>query len=201
MPTFITPPELSGTAELTTGQGLVVIQSGLWQRDPASLPPGVSWAVSLTYPQPQESGLLHLRAQGWSIPGGNELTPYTDTSTGITYSAEQARITVRGRWQVDRRPNSDSYNSFGVLYSGRTETDLGSRDMDPWLLGYTSPLATYIIQGSAVEGGAQDTFTPRMFECRITETVRSDNSNRQYQSNSLAQPRWQYQYLRQWQTD
>lgn len=216
MPQFITPPELSGVGELTASTGLEVQEQGLWQFSQAGYNDGVTFGVSIGWPNsaylgtstygapppprdPLSAGQLRLRAQGWSIPGGNDLTSYTDPDTGITYGAELCKITITGAWSVTREVNSDSYNSFGVERAGRTETDLGSRDMDPWLLSYTSPQATYVIQGSGVEGGALDTFTGHEFRCDITETARTTNSNYAFQSNTTCRPAWIYVYIRQWQ--
>jgi hypothetical protein len=152
--------------------------------------------------EPITGGELHLRGQNWTIAGvGNTLTSYTDPLTGLTYSAAQCRISVTGRWQVVRQPNSNSFNGVGIIYGGITETNLGSRIMGPvFLLSYTSPPATYVIQGSAVEGGAQDTFSSQVFECRCTETVSTENSNREFQSNTITRPVWVYSYVKQWQT-
>jgi len=213
---FITPPELSGTGELTASNGLVVQSQGLWQFSQAGYNDGATFGLSLGWPdqsyvgeytygapppprEPLSGGELLLRAQGWSIPGGTALEPYTDPGTGVTYPAAACQIVIMGAWSVSRLVNSNSYNSFGVQRTGRTETDLGSRDMDPWLLSYTSPQASYVIQGSAVEGGAQDTFTGHEFRCRITETATTDNSNYAFQSNTTVRPTWIYVYIRRWQ--
>jgi len=201
VPTFITPPEFSGSAALTSTTGLTAVETGLWLLDPPAWDPGETWAVSLTHPSPLESGLLHLRAENWPVVGGTELTAWTDPETHITYGPELCRIEIRGRWIVPRLENSNSYNSFGVIYSGLTQTDQGSRTQGPWLLNYQSDLATYTIQGSGVEGGAQNTFEDHVFECRITQGVSTDNSNRLFQSNAVTTPVWQYHYSRSWQID
>ena len=71
--------------------------------------------------------------------------------------------------------------------------------MSPWLLDYESPPATYVRQGAAVTGGAQDTFGSHVWHCEITENSTSDNSNRQYQSNTRVRPVWVYTYAKSWQ--
>jgi len=87
-----------------------------------------------------------------------------------------------------------------VIYTGLTETDEGDRAMNPYLLSFTAtPRVTYLIQGAGVEGGAQDTFTPHVFFCRITESATTDNSNQEFQSNSIARPVWAYSYSKSWQ--
>jgi len=216
MPDFITPLEFSGVAALTASTGLVVIDAGAWLFSQAGYNNGLTFGLSLSWPntayngqfsygappppgQPISGGTLRLQAQGWSIPGGSALTEYTDPETGDYYSAAQCQITIVGAWSVARLVNSNSFNSFGVALAGRTSTDLGARDMDPWLLSYDSPRATYVIQGSEVDGGAQDTFSSHVFECVITETARTDNSNYMFQSNTVVTPAWIYQYQRQWQ--
>jgi hypothetical protein len=215
---FITPPELSGVSELTASNGLEIQEQGLWQFSQSGYNDGATFGVSIGWPDPAilgdrtsgapplpraplSAGELRLRAQGWSIPGGNELLPYTDPGTGITYAADRCQIMIMGAWSVERAVNSNSYNSFGVEREGRTDTDLGSRDMDPWLLSYTSPQASYVIQGAEVTGGAQDTFTGHEFRCSITESARTDNSNSAFQSNTVARPTWIYVYIRRWQID
>lgn len=210
MPTFITP--FSGTAELTASTGLTVVESGAWRFSQTGYNDGATWGVSLggpLRPAPDapvytaESGLLHLRAQNWTIADiGNSLTAFTDPGTGVTYGPERCRITVTGGWSVPRRPNSNSFNGQGVIYTGLTETDEGSRSMTPYLLNYrTFNPETYRIQGAAVEGGAQDTFAPHVFFCRVTESATTENSNREFQSNSIARPAWAYAYSKSWQTD
>jgi hypothetical protein len=72
--------------------------------------------------------------------------------------------------------------------------------MNPYLLNYSSPTATYVIQGSGVDGGAQNTFTSHVFECRATETAVSTNSNKEFQSNTITRPVWAYTYSKSWQT-
>ena len=208
MSVFITP--ISGSAELTASNGLQILSQGAWQFSQAGYNDSATWGVSLGGPlRPApgapvatvDSGLLSLAAQGWPIIGaGNTLTAYTDPDTGITYGPERCRIEVRGRWRVPRRPNSNSFNGQGVIYTGRTETDEGSRDMSPFLLNFQGVRQEiYRIQGSQVEGGAQDTFSSHVFFCRITETATTDNSNREFQSNSIARPVWQYFYSKSWQ--
>ena len=212
MPTFITP--FSGTAELTASNGLSIIDQGQYTFSQSGYNDSATFGLSLGGPhragqgveplptQPITGGLLHLRGENWTIAGvGNTLTAYTDPDTGQTYSAAQCQISVTGRWQVVRQPNSNSFNGVGIIYGGETQTDLGSRDMGPvFLLSYTSPPATYVIQGSAVDGGAQDTFSSQVFECRCTETVSTENSNREFQSNTITRPVWVYSYVKQWQT-
>ena len=210
MPTFITP--FSGTAELTASTGLTVISQGQWQFSQAGYNDGVTFGVSLGGPDlaapaapalVAESGVLELRAQAWHIAGiGNALTAYTDPDTGITYPSDRCRIEITGAWRVQRRPNSNSFNGAGVIYSGRTETDEGLRDMAPFLLDYQTLTArSYRIQGSAVVGGAQDTFSQHVFFCRVRESATTDNTNRLFQSNSVVQPRWIYTYSKSWQID
>jgi hypothetical protein len=216
MTEFITPPEYSGVAALTASTGLVVVDAGEWQFSQAGYNDGVTFGLSLSWPnsayngqfsygappppgQPISGGRLKLQAQAWSIPGGSELTEYTDPTTGDYYSADQCQITITGAWSVARQVNSNSFNSFGVELAGSTDTDLGARDMDPWLLSYDSPRATYIIQGAEVADGAQDTFSDHLFYCEITESARTDNSNYMFQSNTIATPVWIYQYQRRWQ--
>lgn len=211
MPTFITP--FSGTAEVTAGGGLAIIDQGRYTFSQAGYNDSATFGLSLGGPnrpgqgveplptQPITGGVLHLRGENWTIAGvGNTLTAYTDPDTGQTYSAAQCRISVTGRWQVVRQPNSNSFNGVGIIYGGETQTNLGTRAMGPvFLLSYTSPPATYVIQGSAVEGGAQDTFSTQVFECRCTETVSTENSNREFQSNTITRPVWVYSYVKQWQ--
>lgn len=210
MTTFFTPPGFSGTAELTASNGLTVIRQGLWRFSQSGYNDGATFGVSLggpqrgdpkTPPYTAEAGLLELRGQAWPIAVvGNTLTAYTDPNTGITYPADSCRIQVQGAWQVVRQPNSNSFNGQGVIYSGETETDQGQRTMQGYLLNFvaTEP-DTYVIQGSAVTGGAQDTFTPHVFYCRITESATTDNSNREFQSNSIARPAWVYTFAKSWQ--
>jgi hypothetical protein len=199
MPTFVTP--YSGSAELTANTGLTVVDAGLWRYSQAGYNDGATFGLSLGHPNPLSGGLLHLRAINWTIAViGNQLTAYTDPDTGQTYPSAACRITVAGSWSVIRQPNSNSYNSFGVSWVGTTETDLGGREMNPYLLSYNSPVAQYVIQGSAVSGGAQNTFSSRVFECRATESATSDNSNREFQSNTITRPVWIYNYSKSWQT-
>ena len=199
MPTFITP--YSGSAELTANTGLTVVDQGLWRYSQAGYNDGATFGLSLGHPNPVSGGLLHLRAQNWPIAViGNQLTAYTDPDTGQTYPSAACRIVVTGSWSVIRQPNSNSYNSFGVSWVGLTETDQGGREMNPYLLSYRSPVAQYVIQGSAVAGGAQNTFSNHVFECRATESATSDNSNREFQSNTIVRPVWIYNYSKSWQT-
>jgi hypothetical protein len=199
MPTFVTP--YSGSEELTASNGLSVIDAGLWTFGRQGYNDGATFGLSLGHPNPLSGGLLHLRAEDWPIAEvGNELTSYTDPDTSITYGPELCRIVVTGAWQVIRQQNSNSYNSFNITYSATTATDLGDRSMNPYLLSFVSPTATYIIQGAGVDGGAQDTFTTRVFECRATETAASTNSNREFQSNTITRPVWAYTYSKSWQT-
>lgn len=218
MPTFITP--YSGSAELTASTGLEIITLERWQFNRPSQPDGATFCVTLAFParnlegpyydvnanppppHPLESGLLHLRAEDWTIAEiGNELTEYT-VPGGPTYGPDRCRISITGAWQVIRAQISDSYNSFGVKYAGRTETDQGGREMVTGsLLTYQSQPATYVIQGAAVEGGAQDTFSSHEFWCRVTESASTVNSNRAFASNTFARPVWIYTYTKSWQTD
>lgn len=217
MPTFITP--YSGSAQLTASNGLVVIEQARWQFSRFSYADGATFGVTLDFPTrdllgpyydvnanppppgPLESGLLHLRAENWPIADvGNELTAYT-VPGGPTYPASKCRITVTGSWWVIRAQISASYNSFGVNYAGRTETDQGGRDMSGDLLTYQAQPVTYVIQGSGVTGGALDTFTGHEFWCRVTESASTVNSNRAFTSNTSARPVWAYVYAKSWQTD
>lgn len=200
MSTFITP--YSGSAELTASNGLEIVDSGLWRFSQAGYNDGATFGLSLTHPDPTAGGLLHLRGEDWPIAViGNELTSYTDPATSEFYPADTCRITVTGNWLVVRQQNSNSYNSFNISYVGLTQTDLGSREMSPSLLTYSSPTAQYVIQGSAVTGGAVDTFSTQVFECRVTESSSSTNSNREYQSNTVTRPVFVYSYSKSWQTD
>lgn len=217
MPTFITP--YSGSAQLTASSGLEVVEQARWQFNKFSYADGATFGVTLAFPTRDlqgpyydvsanppppsalESGLLHLRARAWTIADiGNQLTSYTPPG-GPTYPADRCRITVTGAWWVIRTQISASYNSFGVSYGGRTETDQGGRDMSGDLLTYQAQPVTYRIQGSAVEGGAQDTFSDHEFWCRITESTTTINSNRAFASNTSARPVWAYTYAKSWQTD
>ena len=216
MPTFITP--YSGIAELSVATGLEIVESGKWTYSQSGYNDGATFGVSLSWPdkavglynygtpaaqvKPISSGMLHVKAKNWPIAGiGNQLTSYTDPDTGITYEPDLCRITVIGRWNVLRQVNSNSWNSIGVFYNGLTETNLGGRDMDPYLLSYTTPeVSMYVIQGSSVVGGAQNTFSDVEFFCRCIHATTSNNSNREYQSNSIARPVFQYSYAKSWQT-
>lgn len=226
MATFITP--YSGTAELTASNGLEIRESGRWLFSRQGYNDGATFGVSLGAPyikgyyeegqdtrdigfqggpgnytsQTLDSGLLHLRAKNWTIAQiGNSLTDYTDPDTFITYPADRCRIEVRGQWIVQRYPNPNSYNSFGIGYKGTTVTDQGDRTMDPALLTLITGFATYIIQGSAVTGGAIDNFSDHEFFCRCQHITNSVNSNREYQSNAIARPVWSYTYTKSWQID
>lgn len=199
MSTFVTP--YSGSAELTASNGLTVVDPGLWRFSQAGYNDSATFGLSLTHPAPTAGGLLHLRGENWAIAVvGNELTSYTDPSSGLTYGPTVCRITVTGSWLVVRQQNSNSYNSFNISYLGLTQTDLGERDMSPSLLTYSSPTAQYVIQGSAVTGGAVDTFSTQVFECKVTESSSSTNSNREYQSNTVTRPVFVYSYSKSWQT-
>jgi hypothetical protein len=200
MAQFYTPAGYSGSAQLTASTGLVIEQSGLWRFNQAGYVDGATFGLSLGSSNPTDVGDLVLQAQNWTIAEvGNQLTPYTDPDTGTTYPAAACRIAVTGHWSVVRQVNSNSFNSIGVQYQGLTETDQGSRIMDPALLNYVSDPITLVIQGSAVAGGAKNTFADRLFRCRITESTRTDNSNRQYQSNTTVRPVWAYEYSKSWQ--
>lgn len=199
MPTFITP--YSGSAELTASNGLEIVDQGLWRFNQQGYNDGATFGLSLTFPNPDNGGELHLRAVDWPIAVvGNTLTSYTDPNTDITYTPTQCRIVVTGYWAVLRQVNSNSFNSMGVNYVGSTITDLGDRTMSPYLLNFTSPTVTYIIQGSDVDGGAVDTFSTREFFCRATESTTTPNSNKEYQSNSIIRPTFVYSYSKSWQT-
>lgn len=218
MSTFITP--YSGSAELTASTGLEIIEQGSWQFSQFSYADGATFGVTLSFPAREQlgpyydvhanppppdalqSGLLHLRAKNWTIADiGNELTSYT-VPGGPTYPAARCRITVVGRWVVPRNQITASYNSFGTSYHGKTETDLGARDMQYGnLLTLRTDLATYVIQGSEVTGGALDTFSQHEFWCKITESATTVNSNRAFTSNTSARPVWAYDYAKSWQID
>lgn len=217
MPTFITPTGYSGTSELTANTGLTIVNQSRWTYSQQGYNDGATFGMSLSWPDqavgefsygvpaqkivPENSGELHLQALDWTIAViGNELTSYTDPNTSITYTAAECKITVTGQWQVIRQPNSNSFNSIGVFYNGTTETDQGTRTMNPYLLTYIAPLVTYVIQGADVDGGAQDTFSDQLFFCKCSHSTTSNNSNREYQSNSIARPVWAYSYSKSWQT-
>ena len=198
MPTFVTP--YSGSAELTAATGLEIESMGLWRFNQAGYVDNATFGLSLGSSNPSDTGDLVLQAQNWTIAViGNQLTAYADPNTGTTYPAAACRIAVTGRWVVTRQVNSNSFNSVGVQYQGLTETDQGLRIMDPVLLNYVSDPITLVIQGSAVAGGAENTFADRLFRCRVTESTRTDNSNRQYQSNTTVRPVWAYEYSKSWQ--
>jgi hypothetical protein len=199
MTTFYTPPGYTGQAELTAGNGLTVVDQGLWRFSQAGYNDRASFGLSLTVPSPTSGGLLYLRAENWPIAVvGNTLTAY-DTGT-VIYPASQCRITVTGQWVVIRQQNSNSFNGQGVLYNGTTETNLGTRTMNPNLLSYSTwPLVTYVIQGADVDGGAEDTFSTQIFEVRIRESASSKNSNKEFQSNTISRPVFAYTYSKSWQ--
>jgi len=202
MPTFITPAEYSGLAELTAANGLNIDQSDLWRYSQSGYNDGATFGVSLTQPAPLESGLLRLSAKNWLIGNiGNQLISYTDPDTGNTYGPSRCRIQIWGQWSVIRQVNSNSFNSFGVSHVGLTETDQGSESMNPYLLSFLADKSYYVIQGDDVAGGAVNTFADHEFWCRITESASSDNSNKQFQSNTIARPTWVYQYIASWQID
>jgi hypothetical protein len=213
MPTFITP--YSGNAELTAANGLVVTDQGKWLYSQSGYNDRATFGLSLGFPNAlgpsdfyygpnqsgavptQTGGVLSLSATNWTIAEiGNELTAYTDPTTGITYPASQCRIQVRGQWQVIRQQNSNSFNGQGVDYGGTTQTDLGDRNYwGTWITGF----ATYVIQGAAVTGGAQDTFSSHEFFATMTELATTDNSNKEFQSNTITRPTWVYSYTKSWQ--
>ena len=214
MPTFITP--YSGSAELTAGNGLEIVDQGKWQYSKQGYNDGATFGLSLTYPTPsgpadfyygppnkvpppQSGGELHLRAVNWPIAEiGNQLTSYNDPTYGLL-PASKCRITVTGYWSVIRQQNSNSFNGQGVEYDAATITDLGDRLMNPWIMPYTTPSAVYVIQGADVTGGAQDTFSTHVFFCRATEVATSQNSNKEFQSNTITRPAWVYTYSKSWQ--
>jgi hypothetical protein len=213
---FITPTGYSGTAELTASNGLEIVDQGRWGFSRQGYNDGATFGLSLGWPdkgyngeydyggpgskvEPLTGGNLKLSAENWSIANiGNELTEYYDPETDTTYPASQCRIQVTGGWQVIRQPNSNSYNSFGVSWTGTTKTDQGDREMGPYLLNFVSPRATYVIQGADVTGGAQDTFSNHIFYCHATETATSSNSNNEFQSNTIIRPVWVYAYSKSW---
>jgi hypothetical protein len=164
---------------------------------------GQTFGLTLAHPKPLSGGELHLSAQNWRIGDiGNDLVSYTDPDSGITYPASKCRITVTGHWSVTRKQNSNSFNSVGILYSGQTETDQATREMtDNDLLNLNPPDVTYVIQGSGVDGGAINTFGTHVFYCKVTEQATSDNSNKQFTSNTVTTPVWVYEWTRSWQVD
>ena len=201
---------------MTANNGLTVTEQGKWLYSQAGYNDRATFGLSLGYPnsamgpsdfyygpsQPtfvptQTGGTLSVSATNWPIAVvGNTLTSYTDPDTGITYPASQCRIQIRGQWQVTRQQNSNSFNGQGVTYGGSTQTDLGDRDYwGTWITGF----ATYIIQGADVAGGAQDTFSGHEFFATMTETATSDNSNKEFQSNTVTRPVWVYSYTKSWQ--
>ena len=199
---FYTPPGYYGSAELTASNGLNIDDQGLWRLSQAGYNDGATFGLSLSYPHPESGGNLNLSATNWTIADiGNELTSYYNPDTSETYPSSQCRIQIIGQWQVIRQPNSNSWNSIGVSWAGHTNTDLGNREMSPWLLTYYTNFATYTIQGVDVTGGAQDTFSDHEFYCRITESSTSDNSNKEYQSNTISKPVWAYTYTKSWEID
>lgn len=216
MPTFFTPDGFSGTAELTASTGLVIVDQGSWRFSGPGFNDGATFGLSLGYPissQPQDfsygpttgavptlsGGLLHLSATDWTIPVvGNDLTDYVGPDATF-YPASRCRITVRGRWQVVRQQNTNSFNGIGVEYGGETRTDAAERIMPGELLTLVSGYDTYVIQGADVSGGAQDTFSTHEFWVRVTETATTDNSNHTFQSNTITRPVWQFTYAKSWQ--
>jgi len=217
---FYTPPGYSGTAELTASTGLSITDQGHWRFSQSGFNDGATFGLSLGWPnktnsgdyysggansfktKPLSGGHLDLTATNWAIAViGNTLTDYTDPDTHVTYPASQCRIQIVGKWDVKRGQNTNSYNSFGIFYTGTTATDLGNREMDPSLLSYLSPSAIYTIQGADVTGGALDTFSGHEFYCRVTETSNSDNSNNEYQSNTITRPAWVYTYTKSWEIE
>lgn len=199
---FYTPPGFTGQAELTAANGLVATELSLWRFSQSGYNDGATFGLSLGYPNPLSGGQLRTQAQNWNIADiGNQLTDYQDPITHQVYPASQCRITVRGRWQVVRQPNSNSFNSIGIEYVARTETDQGDRDMSPFLLTLNTAYNTFVIQGADVTGGAQDTFSSHLFYCRCTESATSDNSNRLFQSNTVIRPVWAYTYAKSWEIE
>lgn len=203
MSTFFTPPGNSGLAVLSASTGLEIVEIALYRFSGPGFNDGQTFGLPLTQPKPLSGGQLHLQAQNWYIGTiGNNLVSYTDPDTAITYPAAKCRITVTGHWLVTRQQNSNSFNSVGILYSGRTETDQGSREMtNDDLLNLSPPNATYVIQGTEVDGGAINTFSARVFSCKVTEHATSDNSNKQFASNTVTTPIWPYVWTRSWQVD
>lgn len=198
---FYTPAGYSGTAELTVANGLNVTSQGLWLQGGAGYNDGATFGLSLTHPSPLTGGELAVSATDWTIANiGNELSDYTDPVYGFL-PADTCRITINGRWMIVRQQNSDSYNSFGCVYSGSTVTDLGSLVLQGQLQPYQSPPAVYVIQGAAVTGGAQDTFSAHEFFCTITEVGSTGNSNKLFQSNSISRPSFAYSYTKSWEIE
>lgn len=213
MSSFFTPPGFSGTAELTASNGLTVTSQGEWLFSRPGYNDGATFGLSLEYPTqatkseyfygspsrqpgPISGGVLRVEAQDWPIAVvGNTLTDYIGEDS-VFYPASRCRITVIGRWNVVRQQNSNSFNSFGISYTGHTHTDLGNRDAWGY---YQTVVATYVIQGADVTGGAQNTFAPHLFYCDMTESTTSDNSNFIYQSNTVSRPVWAYSYSKSWQ--
>lgn len=195
--------------------GLAVTEQGRWLFSQSGYNDQATFGLSLGYPnalgpsdfyygpsQPglvpiQTGGTLSVSATNWPIAViGNSLTSYTDPDTGTIYPASQCRIQIRGQWQVIRQQNSNSFNGQGVDYGGYTHTDLGDRDYwGTWITNF----ATYTIQGANVTGGAQDTFSGHEFFATMTETATSDNSNKEFQSNTITRPAWVYTYTKSWQ--
>jgi hypothetical protein len=200
---FYTPPGYSGNAELTASTGLAIINQGLWQFSQSGYNDDATFGLGLTHPRPLDGGELHLSATNWPIAViGNTLQSYTNPTTGETYPASQCRIQLVGRWVVIRQQNSNSFNSQGCEYTGRTTTDLGDRAMvTPNLLTYASGYVTYTIQGADVTGGAINNFSSHEFYCRVTESCTSDNSNKEFQSNTITTPSFNYTYVMSWEID
>lgn len=198
---FYTPEGFSGNAELNASNGLGIINQGLWQFSKSGYNDGATFGLSLTYPKPLSGGELHLKAINWPIAiVGNELTSYTDPVYGLL-PASQCRILITGNWQVIRQQNSNSFVSFGVDYAGHTLTDLGGREMIPYLLNYFSFTTSYVIQGANVTGGAVNTFSTKEFFVRCTEQASSENSNKEFQSNTIIRPVFAYSYSKSWEID
>lgn len=212
---FYTPPGYTGTAQLTASTGLSVLDTGLWQFSQQGYNDGTTFGLSLGWPNhgyngeftygappaqvsPLSGGELHLSATDWPIAVvGNTLTEYIGPDSSV-YPASQCRILVVGCWLVMRQPNSNSFNSFGVTWDGLTDTNQGSRTMNPYLLNYQTALATYVIQGADVTGGALDTFSNQEFWCKVREAASSTNSNYEFQSNTITTPAWVYTYTKSW---
>ena len=213
---FYTPPGYSGQAELSASTGLEIIDQGRWRFSQAGYNDGATFGLSLTWPdnpkgeysygapttvKPQTGGLLSLAAKDWPISTvGNTLQSYDDPTYGVL-PATQCRIQVTGRWVVTRQQNSNSFNGIGVFYDAHTSTDQGDRAMNPSLLNLITPLAVYTIQGADVTGGALDTFSDHDFWCRATESATSNNSNKEFQSNTIIRPVWAYTYTMSWEID
>ena len=103
-----------------------------------------------------------------------------------------------GEFSYGAPPAPTSPVSGGELHLSATDWTIA--DIGNELTSYTDP-DTYVIQGSGVEGGAQDTFSDHEFYCRLTELATTDNSNYEFQSNTTSRPVWAYSYSKSWQTD